>query len=69
VYWTMWVRRPGVSEPKKYEALVDTGVQCTLMPLSHEGTESVDISVVTWGIQELTMLEAETSLAGKSILL
>lgn len=33
--------------PQKYEALVDTGVQCSPMPLSHEGTESIDdVSVV-----------------------
>ena len=61
----MWIRRPGTSEPQKYKALVDTGAQCTLMPSNHEGTESVHISGVTGGSQELTVLEAKISLTGK----
>ena len=65
MYWTLWIRWPGTSEPQKYKALVDTGVQCTLMPLNHEGTESVHISGVTGGSQELTVLEAKISLTGK----
>ena len=44
---------------------MDTGAQCTLMPSSHEGTESIHISGVTGGSQELTVLEAEISLTGK----
>ena len=61
----MWIRWPGTSEPQKYKALVDTGAQCTLMPSNHEGTESVHISGVTGGSQELTVLEAKISLTGK----
>ena len=52
----------GGLEPQKYKALVDTGAQCTLRPLSHEGTESVHTSGVTGGSRELTMLETEISL-------
>ena len=44
---------------------MDTGAQCTLMPSNHEGTESVHISGVTGGSQELTVLEAKISLTGK----
>ncbi|KAM6366001.1 uncharacterized protein FN964_002408 [Alca torda] len=64
VYWTVWIRWPGTSEPQKYTALVDTGAQCTLLPSNHKGTESVTISGVTGGSQELTVLEAEVSLTG-----
>ncbi|PKU31511.1 hypothetical protein llap_18190 [Limosa lapponica baueri] len=64
VYWTVWIRQPGTLEPQKYKALVDTGAQCTLLPLNHKGTESVTISGVTGGSQELTVLEAEVSLTG-----
>ncbi|RMC20136.1 hypothetical protein DUI87_00982 [Hirundo rustica rustica] len=32
IYWTVWIRWPGTSDPQKYMALVDTGAQCTLMP-------------------------------------
>jgi len=35
------------------------------MPLSHKGTESIWISRVTGGSQELTMLETDISLNGK----
>ena len=35
------------------------------MPSNHEGTESVHISGVTGGSQELTVLEAKISLTGK----
>jgi len=65
VYCTVWVQCPGTSDPQKYKALVDTGMQCTLMPLSHKGTESIYISGVTRGSQELSVLEAEISLTGK----
>ena len=61
----MWIRWHSASEPWKYKTLVDTGAQCTLMPLSHQGTESLYIHRVTGGSQELTMLEAEISLTGK----
>ena len=65
VYWTVWIQWPGTLEPQKYKALVDTGAQCTLMPLNHEGTESVHISGVTGGSQELTVLEAKICRTGK----
>ena len=65
MYWTVWIRWPGTSEPHKYKALVDTSAQCTLMPSSHQGTKSIYIHGVTGGSQELTMLEAEISLTGK----
>ncbi|RMC04379.1 hypothetical protein DUI87_19200 [Hirundo rustica rustica] len=65
VFWTVWIRWPGASEPQKYEALVDTGSQCTLMPLGHVGTEPISIARVTGGSQELTLLEAKVSLTGK----
>ncbi|RMB89079.1 hypothetical protein DUI87_34537 [Hirundo rustica rustica] len=64
VYWTVWIRWPGTSEPQKYEALVDTGSQCTLIPSEYVGTEPISIAGVT-GSQELTLLEAEVSLTGK----
>ena len=35
------------------------------MPSSHEGTESIRISGVTGGSQELTVLEAEISITAK----
>ena len=44
---------------------MDTGAQRTLMPSSHEGTESIRISGVTGGSEELTVLEAKISLTGK----
>ncbi|RMC09799.1 hypothetical protein DUI87_13586 [Hirundo rustica rustica] len=44
VYWTVWIRWPGASEPQKYEALVDTGSQCTLMPSEYVGTEPISIA-------------------------
>ncbi|RMB99702.1 hypothetical protein DUI87_23704 [Hirundo rustica rustica] len=65
VYWTVWIRWPGTSEPQKYEALVDTGLQCTLIPSEYVGTEPISIAGVTGGSQELTLLEAEVSLTGK----
>ena len=65
VYWTACIRRPGTSEPQKHKALVDTGAQRTLLPLSQRGTKPISIHGVTGGSQELTMLEAEISLTGK----
>ena len=65
MYWTACIRRPGTSEPQKHKALVDTGAQRTLLPLSQRGTKPISIHGVTGGSQELTMLEAEISLTGK----
>ncbi|RMC00197.1 hypothetical protein DUI87_22799 [Hirundo rustica rustica] len=65
VFWMVWIRWPGTSEPQKYEALVDTGSQCTLIPSEYVGTEPISIARVTGGSQELTLLEAEVSLTGK----
>ncbi|RMC20303.1 hypothetical protein DUI87_01150 [Hirundo rustica rustica] len=62
---TVWIRWPGTSEPQKYEALVDTSSQCTLIPSEYVGTEPISIAGVTGGSQELTLLEAEVSLTGK----
>ncbi|GAB0197914.1 hypothetical protein GRJ2_002256800 [Grus japonensis] len=64
VYWTVWIRWPGTSDPQEYKALVDTDAQCTLMPSSYEGVEPISISGVTGGSQQLTLLEAEVSLTG-----
>ena len=65
MYWTVWIRWPGTSEPQKYKALVDTGAQCTLIPSGFEGTERIHIHGVTGGSQELSVLEAEISLTGR----
>jgi len=54
-----------MSDPQEYQALVDTGAQCTLMPLHFKGSESICISGVTGGSQELSVLEAEVSLTGQ----
>ncbi|KAK4830408.1 hypothetical protein QYF61_010939 [Mycteria americana] len=64
VYWTVWIRWPGTSDPQEYKALVDTSAQCTLMPSSYTGAEPICISGVTGGSQQLTVLEAEVSLTG-----
>ncbi|GAB0190200.1 hypothetical protein GRJ2_001485300 [Grus japonensis] len=64
VYWTVWIRWPGTSDPQKYKALVDTGAQCTLIPSGYRGTEPIRISGVTGGCQELSILEAEVNLTG-----
>ncbi|GAB0203300.1 hypothetical protein GRJ2_002795600 [Grus japonensis] len=64
VYWTVWIRWPGTSDPQKYKALVDTGAQCTLLPSGYRGTEPIRISGVTGGCQELSVLEAEVSFTG-----
>ncbi|OWK63911.1 Pro-Pol polyprotein [Lonchura striata] len=47
IFWTVWIRWPGTSEPQKYDALVDTGAQCTLIPSGHVGAEPVSIAGVT----------------------
>lgn len=64
VYWTVWIQWPGTAAPQEYRALVDTGAQCTLMPSSYVGTESICISGVTGGSQQLTLSQAEISLSG-----
>ncbi|KAJ7427642.1 hypothetical protein WISP_05259 [Willisornis vidua] len=64
VYWAVWVRWPGTSDPQRYQALVDTGAQCTLVPLEHESIETVSISGVTGGSQELSVVETDMSLMG-----
>ena len=58
-YWTAWFQCPGTSDPQ------NTSAQFTLMPTSHQGTESICISGVTGGSQELTVLETEIHLTGK----
>ncbi|KAK4813292.1 hypothetical protein QYF61_020871 [Mycteria americana] len=35
LYWAVWIRWPGTSDPRECEALVDTGAQCPLMPSSN----------------------------------
>ncbi|KAK4810808.1 hypothetical protein QYF61_008780 [Mycteria americana] len=64
VYWTVWIRWPGTTDPQEYKALVDTSAQCTLMPSSYTGAEPICISGVTGGSQQLTVLEAKVSLTG-----
>ncbi|RMC20598.1 hypothetical protein DUI87_01450 [Hirundo rustica rustica] len=59
------IRWSGTSEPQKYEALVDTGAQCTLLPSRHVGEESVSIAGVTESSQDFTLVEADVSLTGK----
>jgi len=44
---------------------VDTDAQCTLMPSQFKESESICISGVTGGSQELSVLEAGVSLTGK----
>ncbi|XP_072791715.1 uncharacterized protein [Taeniopygia guttata] len=65
IFWTVWIRWPGTSEPQKYDALVDTGAQCTLIPSGRVEVEPVSIAGVTGGLQQLTLVEAEVSLTGK----
>ncbi|KAK4827442.1 hypothetical protein QYF61_017999 [Mycteria americana] len=64
VYWTVWIQWPGTSHPQKYKAPADTGTQCTTIPSSYTGAESICISGVTGGSQQLTVLEGEVSLTG-----
>ncbi|KAJ7415834.1 hypothetical protein WISP_75828 [Willisornis vidua] len=64
VYWAVWVRWPGTSDLQRYQALVDTGAQCTLMPSEYESTETVSISGVTAGSQDLSVVEVDMSLTG-----
>ena len=65
LYWMVWIRWPGTSDSQEYKALVDTGAHCTLMPSEFKGSESICISGVTGGSQELSVLEAEVSLTGQ----
>jgi len=65
VYWTVWIRWPGLSDPQEYKALVDTGAQCSLKTSDFKGSESICILGVTGGSQELSVLEAEVSLTGQ----
>jgi len=65
VYWMVWIRWRGTSDPQEYKALVDTGAQCTLMPSEFKESESICISGVTGGSQELSVLKAEVSLTGQ----
>jgi len=65
VYWSVWIRWPGTSDPQEYKALVDTGALCTLIPSDFKGSESIRISGVMGGSQELSVFEAEVSLTGK----
>lgn len=52
VYWIVWIKCPGTSEPQKYKALVDTDMQCTLIPSGHVGAELVSIAGVTGESQQ-----------------
>ncbi|KAJ7406822.1 hypothetical protein BTVI_64546 [Pitangus sulphuratus] len=61
----MWIRWPGTSDPQEYKASVDTGTQCMLMPSGHVRPETISISGVPGGSQELTVLEDEVSLTRK----
>jgi len=54
-----------MSDPQEYKALVDTGAQCTLISSDFKGSESICISGVTGGSQELIILEAEVNLTGQ----
>ena len=65
VYWTVWIRWSGTSDPQEYKALLDTGAQHTLMPSDFQGSEYICILGVTGGSQELSVLEAEISLTGQ----
>ncbi|KAJ7412734.1 hypothetical protein WISP_94758 [Willisornis vidua] len=56
VYWAVWVRWPGTLDPRRYQALVDTGAKCTLMPSEHESAETVSISGVTGGSRDLSVV-------------
>jgi len=54
-----------MSDRQEYKALVGTGAQCTLIPSEFKGSESICISGVTGGSQELSVLEAEVNLTGQ----
>jgi len=64
VYWTVWIKWPGMSDPQEYKTLVDTGTQCTLMSSDYKEEEPISISGVAEGSQEQTVLDAEESLTG-----
>lgn len=63
--WAAWIWWPGTSAPWEYKALVDTSALYTLIPPGYKGAESLCISGVMGGSQELSVLEAEESLNGK----
>jgi len=42
-------------QKQKFEALVDTGAQCTLMPSGYKGAKAICIPGVTGESQELTI--------------
>ncbi|KAK4831282.1 hypothetical protein QYF61_016752 [Mycteria americana] len=64
VYWTVLIRWLGTSAPRDHKALVDTSAEYTLIPPDYKGAESIHISGVMGGSQELSVLEAEVSLTG-----
>lgn len=64
VFWAVWICWPGTLEPQKYKALVNTGSQCTLIPLRHTRVESVSIAGMTGGSVDFTLAEADMSLTG-----
>ena len=64
VYRTVCIQWPGTSDPQEYKALVDTSAQCTLIPSDYKETESICVSGVMRGSQQLTVLEAKVSLTG-----
>lgn len=64
VFWTVGIHWPGMSEPQKYEAVVDTGVPYTLIPSRHVGGR---ICFYCWrdrGITGFDLVEAGVSLTG-----
>lgn len=50
---TVWIQCPSTRELQKYKGLVDTGAQCTLIPLGHVGTESVSIAGATAAVDSV----------------
>ena len=66
VYWTVWISWPGTSDPQKYQALVDTMAQLTLMPSIYKGAEPICIPGLTGESQDVTVMEDEISLTGKA---
>lgn len=52
----------GTSDPQEYNAIVDTSIQCTVIPSSYRELKPICISEVTGGCQELSLLEGEVSL-------
>lgn len=54
-----------MSDQQRFMALVDTSTQCALMSSRCVGVESISISEVSGGSQQLTVLDTEVSLTGK----